>query len=427
MSAELIQPPHSEQAERAVLSAIIAGIAFDDLQLDPDDFYLLKHRIVYEAATKLAQSREAVDIVTIADQIEAAGRSAEIGGMAGLGEFTDPVRNIQAYANIVRDNAQARKLVKLGMHLISANAKNWREYNDEVVSTLLAQTHTTKNWDCDLTAALRDGVDAIERAFRADGLVGINTGFERLNHIFGGYHDSDLYVFGARPSMGKSAYLLNSACAAGVPVAIVSGEMPRGQLALRMISAIGGIDSMRLRNADLEDADWPKITRATAELQQRNMQILDKPAPTISEVTNFARRAKRDHGARIVFVDYIQRLKSSDRKQPKHEQVSDVVMGLKELARELHVPVVALAQVNRDVEKRVNKRPSMGDLKDSGAIEQEADAVVLIYRDEVYNADTPDAGVAEFIVDKNRHGRIGMTKLAWDGAHMRFRDLANGW
>ena len=424
MSAELIQPPSSQQAEVAVLSAILAGRPFDGIELKPEDFYFAQNRAVYQAATELASRRQPVDVITIADHLAATGALEDIGGMAVFEAYTIPATNIRAYADIVRDNAAARSLMALGMQMTSADAQNWRELGDEIVSTLLGQAHTTKRWDCDLAAALVDGLNVVERAVDRKGLVGIDTGFERLNKIFGGYHPSDLYVFGARPAMGKTAFLLNTAQGSRVPVAFVSAEMPRDQLALRMISAEGGIDATRLRNAELEENDWPKITKAMSSLKQQYIAIMDKPAPTIAEVANFARRSRRDHGVRALYVDYIQRLKAPDRSLPKHEQVGEVVMGLKELARELNIPVIALAQVNRNVEQRTNRRPSMGDLKDSGAIEQEADAVVLIYRDEVYDANTTERGIAEFIVDKNRHGRIGTTRLAWDGSHMRFRNLA---
>lgn len=421
-------PPNNVNAERSVIGAILVGTADPgSAQLSPKDFYLHDHRLIFEAMRDLHSRRQPVDVVTVAEAMEAAGHLDDIGGMPAFGVFHDwaaTIKSFPSHADIVRGHAKARELRAIASRLMSANGDDWEDVAGDVVSTLLATSRTTGRWDCDLKSALRAGIDVIESAHDSDGLVGVDTGFTRLNELFGGFQRSDFIVIGARPAMGKTAFLLNLAMNANAPVAIVSAEMPREQLALRLIARQGRINATRLRNADLHADDWHKITAASGVLMQREAWILDKPAPSLAEVANFARRMKTQHGIRALYLDYLQRMRPRDRGLPKHEQVGEIAMGLKELARELDIPVITLAQVNRDVEKRTNRRPSMGDLKHSGEIEQEADCVMLIYRDEVYHDDTPDRGLAEIIIDKNRHGEIGTVKLGWRGEYMQFSNFA---
>ena len=426
----LRQPPHNVQAEQALLHAVLSGGNLDAVYLDPSEFYRREHQLIFEAMQALAAKRREVDIVTVGEYMAVNGTLEEIGGMPAFGEISDATpgaRNIPAYAAIIRKHAKARELIQLGNRLQEAQADDWEEVADEVSVALLAKSQTETRWDCDMTAALREGVDAIERAYQSDGLVGVNTGFKRLNELFGGFHKNHLIVIGARPSMGKTALMLNHAIAADQPIGIVSAEMSRAELALRLISNRASVNSTKLANADLEESDWPKITAAAEWLRNRNVAIFDKPSPKIREVMQFARRAKRERNIGALYVDYIQELKASDPKAPMNLQVGEIAASLKQLARELQIPVIALAQVNREVEKRADKRPGMADLKHSGEIEQEADLVYFLYRDEVYNADTADQGVAEILIDKNRHGPTGFVKLVWQGEYMRFRDFAVQW
>jgi len=426
--AEPPMPPHCARAERAVLGALLAGASLvRDVDLKEDDFYLAAHRLIYRAMQSLVMQGKPVDIVTVLDAMTSAGTLADVGvnTLNGLAE-AGPAKNIEAHATLVRNHAQARGLHALAHTLQTATADTWRDVASDAVASMLAQSRETGRWDCDLQDALLAGINVVEHAYAHDDeLVGIDTGYQRLNEVFGGWHNSDLVVIGARPAMGKTALLLQLALNAKVPVGIVSAEMPRDQLALRLVANVGRVDATRLRNAkNLMDDDWPRITSAVGRLQNCRFRILDQPAPTLAEISNFARRVTTQHGGQALFLDYIQRIKPRDRSIPKHEQVGEIVLGLKELARELDIPVIALAQVNREVEKRVNKRPQMGDLKHSGEIEQEADTVILLYRDEVYNEDSSEKGAVELIIDKNRHGPIGTTKLAWRGEFMQFTELA---
>ena len=421
-------PPHSTAAERAVLGALVTGtLLLRDTGLEEDDFFLPAHKLIYRAKQSLVEQSEPVDIVTVLDAMESAGTLADV-GVDTLSSLADagPAKNVGAHAAIVRDHAQARGLHALAQKLLTSTANTWRDMASNAVSTLLAQSHETGRWDCNLNEALATGLYIVERAVEAGGtLVGIDTGFKWLNEVLGGWHDSDLTVIGARPAMGKTALLLQLALNANVPLGIVSAEMPRGQLALRMIANQGRVNATSLRNASrLGDDDRLRITDATASLTGRPVWILDKPAPSLAEVVHFARRLVTQHQCRILFLDYLQRIKARNLSLPRHEQIGEIAMGLKELARELDIPVVVLAQVNREVERRNDKRPMMGDLSNSSEIEKEADAVLLLYRDEVYNADSPDTGIAEIIIDKNRHGPTGTVRVAWVGKFMRFGDLA---
>lgn len=421
-------PPHNANAERSVIGAILIGIANPAAaELSPDDFYLHDHRLIFDAMAELHALRRPVDIVTLADFMDSRGQLEEIGGMPAFGVFADSpatIKSFATHAGIIRNHARARQLRALAPALMGATGDDWEDTANDVVGMLLSQSRTTGKWDCDLRSALRAGVDAIEAAHERGGLVGVNTGFARLNELFGGFQRSDLIVIGARPAMGKTAFLLNLAMNADAPVGIVSAEMPREQLALRLIARTGRVNATRLRNADLHNDDWQKVATASSQLMGKQAWILDKPAPSLAEVANFARRLTTQHNIRALYLDYLQRVRPRDRSLPKHEQIGELAMGLKELARELDIPVIALAQVNREVEKRMNRRPSMGDLKHSGEIEQEADCVMLIYRDEVYNEGSTDKGIAEIIIDKNRHGEIGTVKLGWRGEYMTFSDFA---
>jgi replicative DNA helicase len=243
--------------------------------------------------------------------------------------------------------------------------------------------------------------------------------------MLGGLHGGDLVIVGARPAMGKTALMLNmaaSALMAGFPVGVFSGEQGVSQITQRLIAIQGRIPVMRMRNGSLIGEDWSKLSAAVASLKDRGMYIFDKPAPTLSDIVRRARSWHYNHGIKAIYLDYLQRVKITT-KAPRHEAIGEIAAGLKELARELNIPVIALAQVNREVEKRVNKRPFMGDLKDSGTIEQEADQIFMLYRDEVYNEETKDKGLAEINIEKNRHGSTGRVDLAWRGEYLRFENL----
>jgi replicative DNA helicase len=295
---------------------------------------------------------------------------------------------------------------------------------DAAIRDLMTLALPAQKFDYNLNAAIKLAIDEIDEACEGKA-PGLTTGLADLDKMLGGLHGGDLVIVGARPAMGKTALMLNmaaSALMAGFPVGVFSGEQGVSQITQRLIAIQGRIPVMRMRNGSLIGEDWSKLSAAVASLKDRGMYIFDKPAPTLSDIVRRARSWHYNHGIKAIYLDYLQRVKITT-KAPRHEAIGEIAAGLKELARELNIPVIALAQVNREVEKRVNKRPFMGDLKDSGTIEQEADQIFMLYRDEVYNEETKDKGLAEINIEKNRHGSTGRVDLAWRGEYLRFENL----
>ncbi len=284
---------------------------------------------------------------------------------------------------------------------------------------------TRQNHECSISQALKKSLDMIEEANNITGPVGIATGISKLDEVLGGFHDSDLYVIGARPAMGKTAFLLNLANAHNEQVGIISTEQPAAQLGIRLIAINGRVNSQRMRTGTLNDYNWDKITASVTNLHENNnIWINDKSSINILELTRQARKWKHQHNIKALYIDYIQRIKWTNQKMEKWEQVGNVVLSLKELARDLNIPVIALAQVSRNAEQRDDKRPTMADLANSSEIEKEADIVMTLYRDEVYNENSPQKGIMEINVCKNRHGPIGNVMAAWIEKYMRIENLA---
>lgn len=427
ISGEFRPPPSNTLAEKAVLGALLSDAKQLDFVLeiiDEDDLFLQAHRHVFHAIAEL--QREA-DIVTVAERLERECLLDECGGMPALADMIEsapPGSNIGAYARIVANCAKARQVIRAAGPMQSADADTWQSVADGVMRDLLALGGIQQRWEHDIDQALTGAIDAVEQALASDGLVGLPTGLARLDSLLGGYHDTDLIIVGARPAMGKTAFALNSLLSVGVPAGLISTEQPADQIAMRMIAIEGRIDGSALRNAKLDDDGWAAVTGATARLKGRPLKINDQPSITISQIGRQARAWRSKHDIKALFVDYVQNIRPDTAGLRRHEQVGEVISGLKQIARELCLPVIALSQVSRDVEQRQNKRPRMGDLSDSSQIEKDADCVLLLYRDEVYNPDTPDSGIVEILLDKNRHGPTGFTKAAWVGHCMRFENLA---
>jgi len=272
--------------------------------------------------------------------------------------------------------------------------------------------------------AALDALDEIDRVMQGEVLT-IPTGLSDIDKIMGGLHNSDLIIVAARPAMGKTAFMLNMAEANKTGPLIFSTEMSRVQASQRMFSIIGGVANHKIRTGDIGDEEFARISTAITEIKKNGGHIYDKSGPYMSEIESVARQVKHDHGCSAIYLDYLQRIKHENPRLPKHEQVGDIAMRLKELARELNIPVVALAQVSRKVEERSDKRPQMGDIKDSGTIEQEADIILTLYRDEVYNQASNDNGTCEVDFKKNRHGGTGMVRVQWTAPTMVFNDLTN--
>ena len=426
--------PHSIEAEQAVLGGLMLDAnALDRVsdKLGEDDFYRKDHRLIWRAINNLAQRHMPLDPVTLGDWFEANGFADFMGGtsyLIDMANATPSAANIAAYADIVREKSLHRKIIDLSTRLTESAYEasgDSAELIDTGIANLMRMQRVHANSEWTLGQALSKAYEAAEAAKARGGAIpGIPTGLSKLDEVLGGWHNSDFVVIGARPSMGKTALLLNVALGGEVAGGLVSTEQPVVQIGSRLLAIEGGINASRLRNGSHDSNDLGKMSFAVQRLLERQLMISDRSAPTIADVQRMARRWRQNHGMKVLLVDYIQRIKGNDPRAKRVEQVVEVTEGLKDIARELDIPVVALAQVNREVDKRTDKRPGMGDLSDSSSIEKEADQIIMLYRDEVYNRDSADKGAAELLVEKNRHGPTGFVRVAWHAETMRFRDWA---
>jgi replicative DNA helicase len=392
--------------------------------LTGEDFIYPEARGIFQTVAELEAMNMPVDAITVAQHMEKTGygnmwikRFSEL-------MFLSSARNFKAYAKHLKEQAQIRAVRQIAQTL-GEGAASGIEAADEAIRALMGLSQTRRNFDHTLQAALTEATNDIERRQSGGALLGVKTGIRAMDKFIGGFHNSDLVIVGARPAMGKTAFMLNLAINADAPVGIISAEQGMMQMGGRVIAIDGRINTAGIRSGKLEDEDYSRMTASYSRLRDRVIQFYDKPAPTLQDIVRQARKWKHNLDIKALYIDYVQRVKV-DGKAPRHEQIGDVAMGLKELARELDIPVIALAQVNRSVEARTNRRPQMGDLKDSGVIEQEADVIAMLYRDEVYDENSQHKGIAEVDIKKNRHGDIGIVRTVWRAEYLRFEDLANG-
>ncbi|MBL4761427.1 MAG: replicative DNA helicase [Gammaproteobacteria bacterium] len=412
------------EAEQALIGGLlIDSSVITEVDVEPSDFGNANYAAIFEAIKGIQSEGEVADVFTVADRLNRGSEQNWLPSLAAIQKNTISTRNIGTYSKHIKRFAVERKATLIAQDLLEALRHDGLSAVDAAISQLMALESTPRKSTHTLKESLRAAMDHIEKIQGMDGLSGVRTGLTELDDLMGGFHDSDLCIIGARPAMGKTGLLINLALNSNIPCGIFSTEQAHDQIALRSISMTGSVNSQNLRTAKLNDNDWAGITAALGLLAEKHVFIDDKSRPTIAQVCRQARKWKLKHGIKILYVDYIQRLQATDTRLPKHQQVEEIVVGLKTLAKELDIPIVALAQVNREVEKRTDRRPGMGDLKDSGAIEQEADEIIMLYRDEVYNPDTEFKGIAELNIEKNRHGPIGCVKAAWIGQYMRFEDL----
>ncbi|MAM55851.1 MAG: replicative DNA helicase [Salinicola sp.] len=441
-------PPHNIEAEQSVLgSLMLDNDRFDEIVeiLSVEAFYGIAHRRVFAAMHALAQDNQPIDVVTLSEHLEQDGQLESVGGLAFLAELarnTPSATNIVAYAGIVREHQLRRQLAKMGSTL-NQSATEGKLPSKRLIEDSerhlfeLAEDRQQKAFD--LRAAISGAVDTIDRAFNAkDGITGTPTGFKDLDALTGGLQNSDLIVIAGRPSMGKTTFGLNlvenalvltegRSDRATAPAFVFSLEMPEDQLMLRMLASQGRLNLRGLRTGKLEDHEWDKLTLATNKMLsfENRLVIDDQSGLTATSLKSRARRLMRRHGKPLlILVDYLQLLEEPGSENRTNE-ISKVSRILKATAKDLDCPVVALSQLNRGLETRPNKRPVMADLRDSGAIEQDADVIAFVYRDEVYNAQNPDnQGLAELIVGKQRNGPLGTVHLAFLGESTRFESLA---
>ncbi len=417
----------SFNAEHAVLGAIMRQPTLvSEMDLRAEDFETRSYAIAYQTVLDMVAANDVVDIITVAERLDKSHPNMKALSLIGkAAKDCATTINAVAYGQLVKKDARNKKAKGVAVNLLNTidTANDNQVVIDLAVRELMNLAQTQKQYDYAIGQILKNTLENIEAAYEANGTIGIPTGLKRLDAVLSGLHNSDLYVVGARPSIGKTAFLLNIANNANQPVGIISAEQPNTQMGLRLIALHGRVNANHMRTGKLHEADFVKVSGSVASLHEKaNLWLNDKPAPSIMDVVRQARVWKHLHNIKALYVDYIQRIKWTHTNIPKHEQVGNVVMMLKELARELDIPVVALAQVNREVDKRTCKRPRMGDLKDSGVIEQEADCIMLLYRDEVYFEDTDQKGLMEIDVQKNRHGPIGFVCCYWLEQYMKVSD-----
>ena len=433
-------PPQSVEAEQVVIGGLLLdNRAWEQIadRITESDFYRNDHRIIFSAIRNLEEKSQPFDAVTLSEWMQKNGQLEDAGGLAYLGRLakeTPTAANIVAYADIVRERSVLRQLIAVGTDIASSGFKtegrSSRELLEEAekrVFHIAEQDMRGRGGFQDIKDLLTKTVEEIDFLFQSEGnITGIPTGFDKFDENTTGLHPGELIIVAGRPSMGKTTFAMNIAENAAIgsktPVAVFSMEMPGEQLAMRMISSLGRIDQHHIRTGQLTDEDWPRITSAVHMLSEANLFIDDTPAMSPGEVRARARRMKRKHGLGLIVIDYLQLMQVPGASENRATEISEISRGLKALAKELSVPVIALSQLNRSLEQRTDKRPIMSDLRESGAIEQDADLIVFIYRDEVYNEDSPDKGMAEIIIAKQRNGPIGKSVLTFLGKYTKFEN-----
>jgi replicative DNA helicase len=441
-------PPHSIEAEQSVIGGLLLeNEALDKIAdiLSAQDFYQHDHKTIFEHIAKLIERNRPADIVTVAESLESTAELSQVGGIAYLGALaqnTPTAANIRRYAEIVRERHIMRKLVGVGSGIAESaynpNGRDAQQLLDEAEAKIFqiaeGGQRSSEGFQ-DIKVLLPQVAERIDMLFSRDNpsdVTGIPTGFNDLDSMTSGFQGGDLVIVAGRPSMGKTAFSINIAenvaLDTGLPVAIFSMEMASTQLAMRMIGSVGRLDQHRMRTGKLEDEDWEKLTTALGKLNEAPIFIDEGAALSSFDVRARSRRLHRQCGKLgLIVVDYLQLMAAPAGRQGENRatEISEISRSLKALAKELDCPVVALSQLNRSVEQRPDKRPVMSDLRESGAIEQDADLILFIYRDEVYNPDSTDKGTAEIIIAKQRNGPIGRVRLTFIGEHTRFENFAN--
>jgi replicative DNA helicase len=434
-------PPHSIEAEQSVLGGLLLDNAAWDRIADfmhAEDFYRYDHRIIFEHMIKLINSARPADVITVYEALTSVGKAEEVGGLAylnALAQNTPSAANIRRYAEIVRDRGILRKLITVSDEIagqaFNPQGKEVKAMLDEAESKIFAIAEEGSRGAQGFVAIqplLTQVVERIDELYSRDNqseITGVSTGFIDLDRMTSGLQKGDLVIVAGRPSMGKTAFSINIgenvAIDSGLPVAVFSMEMGGAQLAMRMLGSVGKLDQGRLRTGRLIDEDWPRLTHAIQKMNNAQLYIDETAALSSIELRARSRRLARQCGTLgLIIVDYLQLMSGNTAGENRASEISEISRGLKGLAKELNCPVIALSQLNRSLEQRPNKRPVMSDLRESGAIEQDADVILFIYRDEVYNPDSPDKGTAEIIIGKQRNGPIGAVRLTFLGQFTKF-------
>ena len=430
--------PHSQEAERSIIGSMIMdreAILVASEIITGEDFYQRQYGVIFEAMVELFNQNEPVDLVTLQNHLRAKEVPEEISSMEFMRDILDSdfrSTNIKKYANIVAEKSILRKLIRANDE-VSNLCYGGVESLDEVLEQTekkifdLVQRRNSGEF-VPIKQVVLNAIQKIEIASRTKGNVtGVATGFKDLDYQTSGFQPSDLILIAARPSMGKTAFVLNiaqyMAFRHDVTVAIFSLEMSKEQLVNRLLSMESGVDAQKLRNGNLTDNDWERLVEGAEGVARSNLIIDDTPGISVSELRSKCRKYKLEHDLKVIIIDYLQLMSGSGRTDSRQQEISDISRSLKALARELEVPVVALSQLSRAVEQRPDHRPMLSDLRESGAIEQDADVVMFIYRDDYYNKDTDIKGIAEVIIAKQRNGPIGTVNLAWLADYTKFANI----
>lgn len=442
VESRLKKPPSSVEAEQSLLGGLMLDNAawekVADLVTD-SDFYRKDHRIIFSAIAQLSEDGHPSDVVTVSEFLDNRDELAAAGGLeylATLANESPGAANAKAYANILRERATMRALITAGNQIsgsaYSTEGRNASELVDEaerLVFEIAEKGARGKQGFQALKQILPATVDRIDMLHQSGGdVTGIPTGYHEFDKMTAGLQGGDLIIIAGRPSMGKTTFAINiaenAAIGSQVPTAIFSMEMPSEQLAFRMISSLGRVDQTHLRTGNISDEDWSRIHTAVALMTEAPIFIDDTAALSPTEIRARARRLKREHGLGLIVLDYLQLMQVHGNTENRATEISEISRSLKALAKELNVPIIALSQLNRSVEQRTDKRPVMSDLRESGAIEQDADLIIFIYREEVYNQDTPRKGVADITIAKQRNGPIGDFPLTFVGRFTKFENWA---
>jgi replicative DNA helicase len=435
-------PPQNIEAEQAVLGTILiqdkALLKVIDL-LQPGDFYRDAHKTIYAAMMALFDKHEPHDLITVTGLLSDQNKLEDVGGAAYLASLTDIIPftgTLVHHARIIRKKSILRRLIQTSAEVVARCYDAQDDIDtlvDEAEKTIFEIAHSKKGEGFQpMSSVVPKAFDRINRLFdKQEHITGVATGYDELDRITAGLQPAEMIILAARPSMGKTALAMNivqhAAMIGKVPVAVFSLEMSVESLALRMLCSLGPIDSQRIRTGRLVDSDWPKLTRATGMLSEAPIYIDDTPGLTVLEMRAKARRLKSEQDLGLIVVDYLQLMQGKSSSENRAQEISDISRSLKAMAKELNVPVLALSQLNRSLENRTDKRPQLADLRESGAIEQDADVIMFIYRDEVYNRaeGNPNRGLAEIIVGKQRNGPTGVIKLSFLGEYTKFENYSN--
>ncbi|GEA62642.1 replicative DNA helicase [Vibrio comitans] len=438
-------PPHSLEAEQSV----IGGLLLDNERWDTvaekvmaSDFYSRPHRLIFEAVKTLLEDSQPLDLITLSEFLERREQLEDVGGFAYLADLvknTPSAANINAYAEIVAERAVVRNLIGVANEIADAgydpqgrSSSDLVDFAESKVFAIAEERSNEKDGPQNVDNILEKTLERIEELYKTpqDGVTGVDSGFNDLNKKTAGLQPSDLIIVAARPSMGKTTFAMNlcenAAMSSDKPVLIFSLEMPSEQIMMRMLASLSRVDQTKIRTGQLDDEDWARISSSMGILmQKKNMFIDDSSGLTPTELRSRARRIARDNGGlSLIMVDYLQLMRVPGMQDNRTLEISEISRSLKALAKELQVPVVALSQLNRSLEQRADKRPINSDLRESGAIEQDADLIMFIYRDEVYNPDSSMKGTAEIILGKQRNGPIGSVRLTFQGQYSRFDNYA---